>query len=103
MLICFSIGSLGRESDEGVVVEDVTVKSVTFKGTENGFRIKTFSTPIRGKVKNINFIGAYMDNVLIPIIIDQNYCPHNTCPSGQVILLPIYSYISIIYYSVFFC
>ncbi|KAL2941505.1 Polygalacturonase [Bienertia sinuspersici] len=78
-----SIGSLGRESDEGVVVQNVTVKSVTFRGTDNGFRIKTFSTPINGKVKDVFFLGARMIDVRNPIIIDQNYCPHNSCPDGQ--------------------
>lgn len=82
-----SIGSLGRGSDEGVVVQNVMVKSVTFTGTDNGLRIKTFSTPVTGTVKDIFFIGAHMNNVQYPIIIDQSYCPHNTCPNGQVILL----------------
>ncbi|KAK9735812.1 hypothetical protein RND81_04G229900 [Saponaria officinalis] len=78
-----SIGSLGRGTDEGVLVQNVTVKSSTFKGTGNGLRIKTFSTPIKGDVKDIYFLGATMINVQNPIIIDQNYCPHNNCNKGQ--------------------
>ncbi|KAK9735810.1 hypothetical protein RND81_04G229700 [Saponaria officinalis] len=79
-----SIGSLGRGiTDEGVLVQNVTIKSSTFKGTDNGLRIKTYSTPIKGNVKDIYFLGATMTNVKNPIIIDQNYCPHNQCNKGQ--------------------
>ncbi|KAL9233506.1 hypothetical protein vseg_008494 [Gypsophila vaccaria] len=78
-----SIGSLGRASDEGVLVQNVTVKSATFKGTDNGLRIKTFSSPIRGHVRDIYFIGATMTDVQNPIIIDQNYCTDGNCDKGQ--------------------
>ncbi|KAK9673453.1 hypothetical protein RND81_12G169100 [Saponaria officinalis] len=78
-----SIGSLGRGSDEGLVVRNVTIKSSTFVGTDNGLRIKTFSSPTKGSVEDIYFLGATMKNVRNPIIIDQNYCPHNECPTGQ--------------------
>ncbi|XP_074318908.1 polygalacturonase-like [Silene latifolia] len=83
-----SIGSLGRLSDEGVVVQNVTVKSVTFIGTYNGLRIKTFSTPIYGIVKDIYFLGVTIIDVRYPIIIDQNYCPHGICPRAQDLLSP---------------
>ncbi|KAL9234878.1 hypothetical protein vseg_009694 [Gypsophila vaccaria] len=78
-----SIGSLGRVGEDGLVVRNVTVKSLNFTGTDNGFRIKTFSTPTKGIVEDIYFIGATMNNVRNPIIIDQNYCPHNACLYGQ--------------------
>ncbi|KAJ8425464.1 hypothetical protein Cgig2_032872 [Carnegiea gigantea] len=78
-----SIGSLGREGDQGALVENVTVKSVTFTGTMNGLRIKTWAKPTRGRVQNVNFLDARMNNVLNPIIIDQNYCPSGSCPAGQ--------------------
>ncbi|KAK9692201.1 hypothetical protein RND81_09G248100 [Saponaria officinalis] len=78
-----SIGSLGRESDENIVVKNVTVKTVTFMGTNNGLRIKTFSTPVNGIVKDIYFSEATMVNVRNPIIIDQNYCPQGNCPNNK--------------------
>ncbi|XP_022877095.1 polygalacturonase-like [Olea europaea var. sylvestris] len=75
------IGSLGWHLQEPGV-ENVTVKSATFTGTQNGARVKTWARPSNGFVKNILFQHLVMVNVENPIIIDQNYCPddHN-CPS----------------------
>ncbi|XP_074293833.1 polygalacturonase-like [Silene latifolia] len=79
-----SIGSLGKgQSDEGLLVQNVTVKSVTLTGTQNGLRIKTYASPIEGNVRDIYFLGATMTNVGNPIIIDQFYCPHGNCTTGQ--------------------
>nr|GMC83173.1 polygalacturonase-like [Ipomoea batatas] len=75
-----SIGSLGKEEQEGGV-QNVTVKTVTFTGTQNGLRIKTWAKPSNGFVKNVVFQHAVMSDVQNPIIIDQNYCPnHQNCP-----------------------
>ncbi|XP_010251931.1 PREDICTED: polygalacturonase-like [Nelumbo nucifera] len=68
-----SIGSLGRVPNEPGV-QNVTVTSSTFTGTENGLRIKTFATPHDGFVNEVHFEHATMNNVKNPIIIDQNYC-----------------------------
>ncbi|KAG5242226.1 polygalacturonase [Salix suchowensis] len=77
-----SIGSLGRDLKEPGV-QNVTVKTVTFIGTQNGLRIKTWGRPSNGFVKNVLFQHAIMTNVQNPIVIDQNYCPDNkNCP-GQ--------------------
>ncbi|KAK9735808.1 hypothetical protein RND81_04G229500, partial [Saponaria officinalis] len=78
-----SIGSLGREYDEGALVQNVTVKSTIFKDTQNGLRIKTFLTSVNGTIKDIYFLGATMKNSRNPIIIDQNYCPLGNCEMGQ--------------------
>ncbi|XP_022858843.1 polygalacturonase-like [Olea europaea var. sylvestris] len=78
-----SIGSLAKDYRE-VGVQNVTVKNVTFKNTQNGLRIKTWGRPSTGFVKGVLFQHAIMDNVHNPILIDQNYCPHNkNCP-GKV-------------------
>ncbi|CAL9117323.1 unnamed protein product [Musa textilis] len=75
-----SIGSLGKGYDEEGV-ENVTVKTTVFTGTENGLRIKTWGRPSEGFVKGVVFENAVMQNVRNPIIIDQNYCPDNKgCP-----------------------
>lgn len=67
-------------------MENVTVKTTTFTGTENGVRIKTWGRPSKGFVRNIVFQHAVMSNVKNPVVIDQNYCPdENKCP-GQVII-----------------
>ncbi|KAJ9558793.1 hypothetical protein OSB04_013407 [Centaurea solstitialis] len=78
-----SIGSLGKEfNEEGV--QNVTVRRVAFKGTQNGLRIKSWARPSSGFVNNVMFQKAIMKNVQNPIIIDQNYCPHHdNCPSEQ--------------------
>ncbi|CAN4095638.1 unnamed protein product [Withania somnifera] len=75
-----SIGSLGWEQQEPGV-QNVTVKSVTFTGTENGVRVKTWARPSSGFVRGVLFQHIVMANVQNPIIIDQNYCPnHERCP-----------------------
>ncbi|KAL5997965.1 hypothetical protein ACLOJK_008899 [Asimina triloba] len=77
-----SIGSLGKALKEDGV-ENVTVKSVVFNGTQNGLRIKSWARPSDGFVKGVMFENAVMINVDNPIIIDQNYCPHNQGCPGQ--------------------
>ncbi|GMN57206.1 hypothetical protein TIFTF001_026318 [Ficus carica] len=77
-----SIGSLGKELKEAGV-QNVTVKTTTFTGTENGFRIKSWGRPSSGFARSILFQHGIMINVQNPIIIDQNYCPdEKNCP-GQ--------------------
>ncbi|XP_031250277.1 polygalacturonase-like [Pistacia vera] len=78
-----SVGSLGKDTNEEGV-QNVTVQNTTFVGTQNGLRIKSWARPSNGFVQGIRFLDAIMRNVQNPIIIDQNYCPHNlNCP-GQV-------------------
>ncbi|KAL3724262.1 hypothetical protein ACJRO7_029433 [Eucalyptus globulus] len=77
-----SIGSLGKTQQEDGV-QNVTVKTVTFTGTQNGVRIKSWGRPSNGFARNILFQHAIMNNVQNPIIINQNYCPHNSGCPGQ--------------------
>ena len=78
-----SIGSLGKDLKEPGV-QNVTVKTATFRGTQNGLRIKSWGRQSSGFARNILFQHAVMVNVQNPIVIDQNYCPgHKGCP-GQV-------------------
>ncbi|CAJ1939698.1 unnamed protein product [Sphenostylis stenocarpa] len=77
-----SIGSLGKDLNEAGV-QNVTVKTVTFSGTQNGVRIKTWGRPSNGFVRNVLFQDAIMVNVENPVIIDQNYCPANKGCPGQ--------------------
>ncbi|CAI9777084.1 unnamed protein product [Fraxinus pennsylvanica] len=75
-----SIGSLGWDLQEPGV-QNVTVKTVTFTGTQNGVRVKTWARPSNGFVKYVLFQDVVMVNVENPIIIDQNYCPTtHKCP-----------------------
>ncbi|KAK1315398.1 hypothetical protein QJS10_CPA06g01498 [Acorus calamus] len=78
-----SIGSLGKSLREPGV-QNVTVRSVTFSGTQNGVRIKTWARPSYGFVQGIVFENIVMRNVQNPIVIDQDYCPNNrNCPGQQ--------------------
>ncbi|TYG49348.1 hypothetical protein ES288_D10G087300v1 [Gossypium darwinii] len=67
-----SIGSLGRDG-EVVQVNNIKVKRVSFHGTTNGVRIKTWQTG-RGLVQNVTFTNINFTAVENPIIIDQYYC-----------------------------
>ncbi|KAK4492947.1 hypothetical protein RD792_000274 [Penstemon davidsonii] len=74
-----SVGSLGSNVAEKDVI-GIYVKNCTFLSTVNGVRVKTWpSAPARLEVKNLHFEDIIMDNVSYPIIIDQEYCPHNLC------------------------
>ncbi|XP_025692150.2 polygalacturonase-like [Arachis hypogaea] len=77
-----SIGSLGKELKEAGV-QNVTVKTVTFTGTQNGVRIKSWGRPSTGFVRDVIFQDAIMVNAQNPILIDQNYCPDNEGCPGQ--------------------
>lgn len=79
----YSIGSLGKDFEEAGV-ENVTVKTVVFTNTENGFRIKAWGRPSKGFVQGVLFQHAIMRNVQTPIVIDQNYCPGNEACPDQV-------------------
>lgn len=89
-----SIGSLGWELNEPGV-QNVTVKTVTFSGTQNGVRIKSWGRPSNGFVRNVFFQDAIMVNVQNPIVIDQNYCPNNKDCPGQVCFI-LTSYIMLL-------
>ncbi|KAK1379418.1 polygalacturonase-like [Heracleum sosnowskyi] len=78
-----SIGSLGKDLKEPGV-ENVTVKTVTFSGTQNGARIKTWGRPSSGFARNILFQHITMKNVKNPLVIDQNYCPNKRDCPGQI-------------------
>ncbi|XP_021912581.1 polygalacturonase-like [Carica papaya] len=78
-----SVGSLGKYSNEPGV-QNVTVKSVSFTGTQNGARIKSWGRPSNGFAKNIIFQHVTMNNVQNPIVIDQNYCPGNVRCPGKI-------------------
>lgn len=69
-------------------VQNVTVKTTTFRGTQNGLRIKTWARPSNGFVKDVLFHYSVMVNARYPILIDQEYCPDQKNCSGQVVLLP---------------
>ncbi|KAI3930420.1 hypothetical protein MKW92_014128 [Papaver armeniacum] len=77
-----SIGSLARSPNEAGV-EGIKVKDVTFTGSDNGLRIKTWPKPSDGFVKNVLYQNIVMNNVRNPIIIDQIYCPGTNGCSDQ--------------------
>lgn len=74
-----SIGSLGGSATEKDV-QGIYVKNCTFIGTQNGVRVKTWpSAPAQLSVTDLHFEDLIMDNAGTPVVIDQEYCPHNLC------------------------
>eukprot|EP00253_Pinus_taeda_P022560 PITA_22560 len=67
-----SIGSLGNTGEEAKI-DDIVVQNITFVGTSNGARIKTWQGG-SGYARNITFEDIIVHNVKNPIIIDQYYC-----------------------------
>ncbi|AQK52027.1 Pectin lyase-like superfamily protein [Zea mays] len=79
-----SVGSLGRYSGEGDVTR-VHVRDMTFTGTTNGVRIKTWeNSPSRSNAAHMVFENMVMKDVQNPIIIDQKYCPYYNCEHKYV-------------------
>ncbi|CAO2837464.1 unnamed protein product [Amaranthus hypochondriacus] len=77
-----SIGSLAKDEDEEGV-QNVTVKTAVISYSTTGVRIKSWGRPSNGFVQGVVFQDILMRYVWNPIIINQNYCPHNkNCP-GQ--------------------
>lgn len=66
-------------------MQNITVMSVFFSGTQNGLRIKTWGKGYSGFVRGVTFADAVMQDVQNPIVVDQNYCPGNVNCPGQVI------------------
>ncbi|XP_011097084.2 polygalacturonase-like [Sesamum indicum] len=78
-----SVGSLGGYAEEKDV-QGIYVTNCTFIGTTNGVRVKTWpSAPATLTVSDLHFEDLIMDNVSSPIIIDQEYCPHNLCKKDR--------------------
>ncbi|KAM4132851.1 hypothetical protein ACJW30_01G283500 [Castanea mollissima] len=69
-----SIGSLGKDGKHETV-EFVHVKDVSFTGTTNGARIKTWQGG-KGHARNITFEHITSIDSARPIIIDQYHCDH---------------------------
>ena len=76
-----SIGSLGKYPNE-TPVKGITIRKSIIKHTDNGVRIKTWPGSPPGLVSNVLFEDITMDNVSLPVLIDQVYCPHGKCKSG---------------------
>ena len=68
-----SIGSIGlRSTDQNV--KGVKVQSCKMTSTQNGVRIKTYTSPYQVSVSDVTFQDIIMDKAQNPIIIDQKYC-----------------------------
>ncbi|KMT01586.1 hypothetical protein BVRB_9g215820 [Beta vulgaris subsp. vulgaris] len=76
-----SVGSLGKYPHEQDV-NGLFVRNCTIIGTSNGIRIKTWAnSPGKSAATNMKFENIVMKHVRNPIIIDQAYCPFDSCSS----------------------
>ncbi|CAI0395945.1 unnamed protein product [Linum tenue] len=73
-----AIGSLGMYPNESPV-KGIHVKNCTLTNTLNGLRIKSWPDREVCDASDIHFDDIIMNNVSFPIIVDQDYCPWNTC------------------------
>ncbi|PWA93630.1 pectin lyase-like superfamily protein [Artemisia annua] len=87
-----SVGSLGRNPGEKPV-KGVFVKNCVFSGTANGVRIKTWPDSLPGEVADMHFEDLTMDRVEVPIIIEQDYCPHGACTKSKPSLVKVHKVI----------
>ncbi|CAO2210654.1 unnamed protein product [Urochloa humidicola] len=79
-----SVGSLGRYAGEGDVTR-VHVRDMTFTGTMNGVRIKTWeNSPSKSNAAHMVFENLVMNDVQNPVIVDQKYCPYYNCEHKYV-------------------
>ena len=88
-----SIGSLARTEDAEEMT-GIVVKNCSFHNTKNGVRLKTWASPYTGEVSNLVYENIVMNNVENPILIDQEYCPHDLC--GHEVCLSKFSYLNIL-------
>lgn len=73
-----SVGSLGKYPNEEDVV-GISVYNCTISGTQNGVRVKSWPGAPPSHASDMVFANITMINVSNPIVIDQDYCPSNSC------------------------
>ncbi|GAB4852329.1 hypothetical protein Ancab_016522 [Ancistrocladus abbreviatus] len=81
-----SIGSLGQNEKN---VGGIKVRNCTIVGTQNGLRIKTWPGSPPSKAFDMTFEDVIMIDVPNPIIIDQEYCPSNSCHKSKPSLVQL--------------
>ncbi|CAI0395939.1 unnamed protein product [Linum tenue] len=84
-----AIGSLGMYPNESPV-KGIHVKNCTLTNTLNGLRIKSWPDREVCDASDIHFDDIIMNNVSFPIIVDQDYCPWNTCKNTVRIVNRLY-------------
>ncbi|WOL03971.1 polygalacturonase [Canna indica] len=72
-----SVGGLGK-GNSLACVSNISVDNIIVQNALSGVRIKTWQGGV-GSVKNVSFSNVQVDNVDIPIVIDQYYCNKKSC------------------------
>lgn len=80
-----SMGSLGQYPGVQDLIEDSYFENITMINASNGARIKAWAGPNvgYGAVRNITWKNMYIDNVDLPIVIDQCYFNVNETTCAQ--------------------
>ncbi|GFY91549.1 pectin lyase-like superfamily protein [Actinidia rufa] len=81
-----SLGGLGKDKSVACVA-NIIVENVVMQNTLSGVRIKTWQGGI-GSVKNVSFYNIQVEDVKVPIMIDQYYCDKNSCKNqtGAIVI-----------------
>ncbi|XAR65090.1 Polygalacturonase [Bertholletia excelsa] len=72
-----SLGGLGKDKSIACV-SNIIVDNIFMQNTLYGARIKTWQGGM-GSVKNVTFSNIQVEEVKVPIVIDQYYCDKNFC------------------------
>ncbi|PRQ41133.1 putative polygalacturonase [Rosa chinensis] len=72
-----SIGSLGKDNTKACV-SNITVRDIVMHNTMTGVRVKTWQGG-SGSVQGVLFSNIQVNEVQLPIVIDQFYCDKSTC------------------------
>lgn len=81
-----SVGGLGKDKSVACV-SNIMVNDVSMQNTLYGVRIKTWQGGI-GMVKNVSFSRVQVQDVKIPVMVDQYYCDKHVCKNqtGTVVI-----------------
>jgi len=93
VLVLEALGSTRKKN----LLKVLQLRIALLKGIDNGVRIKAWLNESRKIIVTyMKFENITMNNVMNPIIIDQEYCPWNQCSKEVFSLLSIHVNLDVI-------